>query len=818
MTATRSQLDIGDALNKLFSDVAWLKQAITNPSVSSVMPSNPSFQSVTLNDGTSSTGLHPAPPLAITNLLAVTGTYYDQIFADVSWSAAATGEPAATFEIELARNMGGGTRNLVDLRRVGGNSVRLSPLQPDTDYSVRVYPINRVGGRGPVSLWADFSTSHDSTVPPAPVVTAMARGATTVVVKFTGLTALQAPDVANGNGIYEIQIDTVNTFNSGNLRTTRSSATIVSFADVTAQGSWYARVSAIDASGNQGPPSAVFGPQLAGGVVDSMILSGLDAAKITFGSMDGDRITANTLEFNTLQGDTALLSKTLEIGSGGQFKIGNPTGGVGTSGIYVNDQGIRLYKDGNPVVTFDALTGTGTFTGTITGSVITGGTFQTSTGGQRFRMTSSPFNGLEMYSGTASSKPGRLIALPWASDTSRPLVRLEGERTAGGSTQPHIDLIGGGIDGYGRIDLYASDIIFGGSIYMRGNVAMENWDLRFRGITDTNHRIRWLAADQLAYDTTVEHNFYTSGAQRAKIAATSYFYSETRFESTYTYFQGSILRLGEVYGNHGLYGVGPGTLRIDSGGGDMRLSTGGTNMLSFTGGYTYLEGRAPVLSNATLYIAGAGDNVHRLYRHTGQDGIYIQSYQFVALYNWLSDSTAQLQNDGNFVLYDDGGAWGLKGTGSSRKIKRDITPLSDGALALVRKLKPVSFKRERIYNVTEKEKAYKDLLAVALPEQPDESEDPVAWQEYLRHQEALSEAKLKWEIAKKRKSKHGKDGTWEREEIGFIAEEVEEVESRLILPATEASPMMLMYQQMTALLCKAIQELSEEVNALKATR
>lgn len=129
-------------------------------------------------------------------------------------------------------------------------------------------------------------------------------------------------------------------------------------------------------------PNAVTAEKIVAATItsDKISTAGLDAAHIKFGTMSGDRITANTLDVASLKTSTMTAQEiTLSGGiSGGRLKAGNPLGGAGTSGMYIDSNGVRIYKDGSVVITLDAGTGSGTFKGTITsGTTITGATVQT---------------------------------------------------------------------------------------------------------------------------------------------------------------------------------------------------------------------------------------------------------------------------------------------------------------------------------------------------------------------------------------------------------------------------------------------------------
>lgn len=311
------------------------------------------------------------PPEAPTGISVTVGSVFDNIYADVEWSAAVTGPLAQNFILVWAQGDDGALP--IGSAIVAGTSYRIENLEPNTDYSVRIMPSSNIGVLGTPSGWENFTTGTDTTIPPAPTGVTVGRGATTVVVKYTPLTALEARDVANGAGIYEIQIDTSTAFNTGNLRSARSGDQIVAFPDVLAEGTWYARVRAIDSSGNVSLWSSTAGPATAGGVIDSMIVAGLDAAKITFGSMSGSRITTNTLAADRIATGT-ITAATITLTSTGFLWAGTGLGGGSATGVVLAGTGLALYKAGAITVLLDAATGNASFVGTVSASTITGST------------------------------------------------------------------------------------------------------------------------------------------------------------------------------------------------------------------------------------------------------------------------------------------------------------------------------------------------------------------------------------------------------------------------------------------------------------
>lgn len=369
-----SSAELANILEKFDERLHAVEQTMTGPDVMGAANNpDPDLDSLTI-DGLV---LDATPPGSVTGASAIPGTYYDDIFVDVSWTEAVGGIDSTVFELELSEVLAGPTYDLLNIVQTAGTDYRFTGLKPSTNYRVRIWGVSRLGVRSAAPTTVNFTTGIDSTVPPAPTGVVIARGATTVLVKFTPLTKAQAPDVANGNGIYEIEIDTATSFATGNKKSMLSNDQIVSFSDVLTEGTWYARVRAIDSSGNVGSWSSTSSAATAGGVIDSMIVAGLDAAKITVGFLSASRIQAGTLSADKLMTST-LTAADITI-NGGSFKVGAPP----TTGILINSQGIRGYNAGVATFILDNsgnVTVTGNINGsTITGSNITGGTIIGST-------------------------------------------------------------------------------------------------------------------------------------------------------------------------------------------------------------------------------------------------------------------------------------------------------------------------------------------------------------------------------------------------------------------------------------------------------
>ena len=214
----------------------------------------------------------------------------------------------------------------------GVTSGRINGLRPGTEYYVAVSSVDYSGNSSAYTNAGDYplETVKDTTPPAA--VSGLTVGA--------GLTTLTAywdenedVDVKNGIGFYEIQIDTVNTFDSGNLLTKQAGGTIASFANLVSNTTYYVRVRAVDAAENRGDWSSIISgtPRY---VQDSDIQAGsISGDKITANTLAGDRVIANSLDANTLKANTTF-SQNLNVGStftmatSGIMKSANYSAGV----------------------------------------------------------------------------------------------------------------------------------------------------------------------------------------------------------------------------------------------------------------------------------------------------------------------------------------------------------------------------------------------------------------------------------------------------------------------------------------------------------
>lgn len=480
--------DLDKELDDFDRRLHQLEQSLTSSTIMGASGSN-NFPTGIIIGGVP---LDATNPNQVGTVVATPGAYYNNIYVDVTWIESAVGTDSTMFDIELAKVLAGPIYQTVTIRSTAGTHIRFEQLEPNTNYAVRIWAVSRFGIRPTATpAWTAFSTGQDTTAPSVMATPVVGRGATTVVVKFTPLPQASDPDVANGNGIYEIHIDTTTGFASGNLRTTFTQNQVFGFNDVLTQGTWYGRVRAIDSSGNAGPWSPTSSSATAGGVIDSMIVAGLDAAKITVGFLSATVIGDNTLPVQKITTST-LTATVITLGTGGAIRVGSGSqievGAVPTTnGIIINGSGLYAYGSSALKLAFDVSTGNLSITGningstitggsisggaitggTIDGAVITGGVVRTSASGSRIELRdsgSSYGGGLDdqivLYSTNTFQEPGRIYAINYGiGGASQAVVIRSGARFGAGGTHVYGEaeiVVGGWGDGGGTagIELY----------------------------------------------------------------------------------------------------------------------------------------------------------------------------------------------------------------------------------------------------------------------------------------------------------------------------------------------------------------------------
>ncbi|AXG66162.1 minor tail protein [Streptomyces phage Annadreamy] len=274
-------------------------------------------------------GTPPAAPtgVTVTSALDTSDPSGGRAYIDVSW----TGVADTDLQNYSVRYSTGTTWEYIDVPE-GVTTARINGLRPNTNYNVAVAAVDYSGNSSAYVNAGTYPilTAKDTTAPAAPTGVTVGAGVTTMTVAWTENTE---NDVKNGIGTYEVQLDTVNTFNSGNLITKQNSGTIVAFTNLTSNTTYYTRVRAIDATGNAGSYSSIVSgtPRY---VANADIQAGtISGDKITAASINGDRVVANTLDANVLKANTTFsqnlnVGSTFTMASSGIMKSSNYVAGV----------------------------------------------------------------------------------------------------------------------------------------------------------------------------------------------------------------------------------------------------------------------------------------------------------------------------------------------------------------------------------------------------------------------------------------------------------------------------------------------------------
>ncbi len=459
--------DVNDAIDDLLKRLYVLEQTITDPDHLA------GGSTVITVDG--SILVMQVTPGVPTGVVLTPGAFMDNVYIDASWTPPSDGT-ASAYEIELAKKVSGVYQTL-DARRTNGNSIRWNSLEPNTTYGFRVASVSNsaaVSAFVPSTGYTDVTTGFDATVPAQATGLAVYAGLRTIVARWNDNTER---DVKFGVGTYKVDCAIDSGFVTI-VKTNYLGATVTAFSDLNANTTYYIRVAAIDASGNQGPYSTTVSgttgqavhDDIGSGVItyDLIAAATIIGANIAAGTITGGLIAANTIDAHSIK------TSTLDVAditlNGGSFKAGTPP----TTGLVINSQGIRLYSGGVQQVILD-VGGSATFKGTIsastvsgtaisggtisgtsisgvtiTGSTITGGTIRTGSGGPRVEIndTNNSFGGYSYhqiifhtgYSGGGDYIPGYLFARYIGSGQAQTILGSPKPTSAYGSAQIIFDV------------------------------------------------------------------------------------------------------------------------------------------------------------------------------------------------------------------------------------------------------------------------------------------------------------------------------------------------------------------------------------------
>lgn len=511
--------DIFDVVQDLANRIATLEQAGGFGAVD-LTPGGSDFPGgITIGTGPGTVIVTSAITTPTTLALSA-GTFFNEAFIDVSWVDPDT--TIATVEVFWAKkNATGGTYQPAHSDVTGGTALRVQPVNPGSTYGVKIVARNNIGVPSsyvPSSGYTDIVVPLDSTIPNAPTGLTLARGADTIVAKWTEVTDL---DVANGAGLYQLQLshDAFSTID----RDIRVSGSVASFDDLTTtNASYQVRVRAVDSSNNVSTwtTSSTF----TGGAVDGtdILAHSVAAVKIVANTITASEIAANTITATEIAANAITASElsAVSLAVGKYIRSNNYV--AGSAGWNIDASGTAEFS--NAVIRGSTFTGSLSAT-TIVGGTITGAFIQsassaprttlstatpgTTTGGLRFdfaRATDSYISGWDLTSnGVGLTFSASQTVSANSSDMS---MDYNGFHFSGGSSTGFHVLIGSSLS-Y-DISSGSNAHVFGGNMDVFGNILALGGDISAGGqmsagglmITGTN----WYLA-----------NTSTSGAATAEM-------------------------------------------------------------------------------------------------------------------------------------------------------------------------------------------------------------------------------------------------------------------------------------------------------------
>jgi hypothetical protein len=178
------------------------------------------------------------------------GSSFDTIFIDVSWSAPAGygADQVVSYLVEAFK-----TSDPADVpieTTPGSSPTRLQPVEPNTEYLVRVSGISRTGQTSS-TVEDTITTGGDTDAPAAPTfpVSPVAEGVLALSIRWN---PNAERDVANGKGTYRVVVSTHADLTSP-VFNARQSGTNQWVGNLEAGTDYYVGVAAIDSSGNESP-------------------------------------------------------------------------------------------------------------------------------------------------------------------------------------------------------------------------------------------------------------------------------------------------------------------------------------------------------------------------------------------------------------------------------------------------------------------------------------------------------------------------------------------------------------------------------------
>jgi hypothetical protein len=265
----------------------------------------------------------PAQPtsLAVTGAVDTADPTGSNIIANVTWSQTSVSDLAG-FTIRY-RKTGVTEWSLFEVNDGSLRAAKIPGLSPGTGYDFQIKSYDFSGNTAGFTATVTMSAVTDTSAPSAPSSVTASAGLTSVIVSWAENTEV---DVKNGAGTYEVQIATNSGFTTG-VQTNKTTATVASFIGLTAGTTYWARVRAIDSSGNASaytnstpssvaagsPPSGSDGSPPASSPTPT-VLSGLGSLYVTWTPVTNADIVTYEVHMSTTTGFTPSgATKVMEV-------------------------------------------------------------------------------------------------------------------------------------------------------------------------------------------------------------------------------------------------------------------------------------------------------------------------------------------------------------------------------------------------------------------------------------------------------------------------------------------------------------------------
>jgi hypothetical protein len=262
----------------------------------------------------------PAP----INLVLGSGTLYGNIYISATWEAVADTTVVA-YQVTFAR------AGVTTTQRVDSNSAWFEPAVGGETYTVSVVNVHVNGVLSANTVSDTVVAATDSTVPAVPGGLSVGAGFKSITVSWSENTE---PDMEFGLGQYRVQLSDDVGF-SNIVKDKVVGALVTSFTDLSTSQTYYARVAAIDTSGNQSAFSSGLGDTT--GQIQTTDYAALSITNATIANATIETGKMVSLDVNKLSAGTGFIT-ALTIASGGSIESDNYDGvGPVYGGWKIND-------------------------------------------------------------------------------------------------------------------------------------------------------------------------------------------------------------------------------------------------------------------------------------------------------------------------------------------------------------------------------------------------------------------------------------------------------------------------------------------------